>query len=95
MSTRIPCGYHAWLAEQKTAKPSYYEARITAELQLGPATEKELHIIMAISGTQKQRFQAALNRLREKGRVRTRQTFTPAKSRRLTQQPLDVLELVA
>jgi hypothetical protein len=95
VNERIPCGYTAWLAEQQDGKPSYYESKIAAELEIGPATETELRIILAISGTQRQRFDAALCKMRAKGRVRTRKTFTPEKSRRLTQQPLDVIELVA
>ena len=72
MSTRIPCGYAAWLADQAQTKPSRLELRITRELQLGPATESELRRIMCISGASRPRFANALNALLAIGKVRLR-----------------------
>lgn len=95
MSTRIPCGHAAWLAEQAKAKPSRLELRIARELQLGPATESELRSIMCISCASRPRFANALNALRAKGKVRLRPTFMPRRTQRGTEQPLEILELVA
>ena len=95
MTTRIPCGYAAWLAEQAQAKPTRLELRIARELQIGPATESELRSIMCISGASRPRFANALNALRAKGKVRLRPTFTPRRTQHGTEQPLEVLELVA
>lgn len=95
MSTRIPCGYAAWLADQAQTKPSRLELRITRELQLGPATESELRSIMCISGASRPRFANALNALLAKGKVRLRPTFITRRTQRCTEQPLDVLEMVA
>ena len=88
MSERIPCGLSAWMAEP----PTQYEQRIASELQIGPATEKELRLIMCLGGNDKQRFDAALGAMMSKGKIRVRPTFTP---RGRLDQPLDVLELVA